>query len=117
MYFAPTIFFYRNIISIFEEQCGVCCAVGGCDVLENPENGAVATSGLAPGSTATYTCDPGYELVGTALQTCGSDGEWSDVPPTCSRMLKLIGKTLIFWQQVQMVFWQANASPMIACVY
>jgi CUB/sushi domain-containing protein len=59
------------------------CGVGGCPVLENPANGVVMTTGLSPGDTATYTCDPGYELVGTAVQTCGNNGEWSDVPPTC----------------------------------
>ena len=64
-------------------------SVGGCDMLDNPENGVVETTGFAPSDTATYTCNSGLELVGTRVRTCGTDGEWSDVPPTCRRKLRL----------------------------
>ena len=49
----------------------------------DPANGMVTVTGNSPGDTATYTCNDGYILEGSASQTCGPDGAWSDVPPTC----------------------------------
>ena len=40
---------------------------------------------LQPGSTATYKCDDGYELFGTATRTCNLDGQWSDELPYCGK--------------------------------
>ena len=37
------------------------------------------------GDTVTYTCDDGYDLIGTETITCTSDGTWSDEPPMCGR--------------------------------
>ena len=54
-----------------------------CPNLVIPANGMVAMTGNLVGDTATYTCDPGFELVGNATQTCLSDGTWSDIPPVC----------------------------------
>ena len=56
-----------------------------CPSLTDPANGMVMWTGLNPGSTATYTCDEGFELNGVETRTCQSDGTWSDVPPTCDR--------------------------------
>ncbi|XP_076821796.1 sushi, von Willebrand factor type A, EGF and pentraxin domain-containing protein 1-like isoform X2 [Clavelina lepadiformis] len=36
------------------------------------------------GDRATYTCDRGYELSGSAESRCTSSGRWSDPPPTCT---------------------------------
>ena len=41
-----------------------------------------------------YTCDEGHILVGTANQTCESNGMWSANVPLCNRKLKLIRATL-----------------------
>ena len=38
-------------------------------------------------STATYTCDLDYTLIGVTSRTCDSDGMWSDSPPTCESKL------------------------------
>ena len=56
-------------------------------------------SGVAPGDTALFTCNPGFQLEGTSPLTCGNDGEWSDDPPTCRRKLLSVCKsfcTLVF---------------------
>ena len=37
-------------------------------------------------STANYSCNSGYNLVGTATVTCTTSGEWSDGAPTCQCM-------------------------------
>ena len=52
----------------------------------NPANGMVSFSATTPGSSATYTCNTGYQLVGTSPRTCQSDGTWSGSDPTCTRM-------------------------------
>ena len=59
-----------------------------CPMLTDPADGQVVWTGLTPDSTATYTCDEGFELNGTQTRTCQSDGTWSGDPPTCERMYK-----------------------------
>ena len=41
-----------------------------CLVLLNIDNGTVTSTGMSIGDTATYTCNPGFELIGTATLTC-----------------------------------------------
>ena len=40
-------------------------------------------TGLTPGSTATYSCDEGYELSGSGQLVCQDDGTWDGPAPTC----------------------------------
>jgi len=56
-----------------------------CQPLTAPSNGAmsVAASVRYP-ATVEYTCEPGYELTGTASASCGTNTEWSSVAPTCN---------------------------------
>ena len=55
-----------------------------CGSLRNPVNGQVdMSSGTTFMSTATYTCNAGYDLIGPISRTCGSDGVWSPAVPTC----------------------------------
>ena len=57
-----------------------------CPSLSNPANGNVAlSSGLALGSTATYTCINGYRTSFSSLRYCQADGQWSGEQPTCIR--------------------------------
>ena len=37
--------------------------------------------------TATYSCYPGYKLVGDSISTCQATGVWSGSAPTCQRIL------------------------------
>ncbi len=61
-------------------------------------NGAVDTSsGTTFMMTATYTCNTGYNIVGSESRTCGAsgtsgattltDGVWSPAAPVCESML------------------------------
>ena len=54
-----------------------------CPDLDDPDNGDVDTDGNTPGSTATYTCNSGFELMGKGTRSCQSSGEWDGVPPVC----------------------------------
>ena len=40
-------------------------------------------STLTYGSTVTYSCNVGYNLVGSLSQTCNASGTWSGNPPQC----------------------------------
>ena len=54
-----------------------------CDELSSPANGDVIWNGTTSGSTATYTCDSGYQLSGDQTRTCQNTGVWSGEEPTC----------------------------------
>lgn len=57
------------------------------DELTDPENGRVLFSTLTVGSTANYTCDIGFRLIGNSMRVCVNSGtlEWSGDEPTCER--------------------------------
>ena len=52
-------------------------------------NGMVTFTGNSVGDTATYTCNTGFELVGSATTTCGqvdvNSAVFSPTPPVCRR--------------------------------
>ena len=56
-----------------------------CDELPNPQMGQVTktNNGYYP-SSATYSCDVGYDLVGTATRTCDTEGAWDGSAPACA---------------------------------
>ena len=51
----------------------------------DPANGAVEVSGSTPGSTAVYTCNEGFHLVGRQTIVCSLDWLWGAEPPICIR--------------------------------
>ena len=54
-----------------------------CPSIGAPDNGAIDCSGSCMGDTCTVTCDPGYELSGSATRTCQDDGSWSGTEAVC----------------------------------
>ena len=58
-------------------------SIVSCVDLTDPANGQVVESGFTPASTATYTCNSGYQLVGDSPRTCQDNGQWSGTAPTC----------------------------------
>ena len=54
-----------------------------CEELQNPTNGQVSMTDQSFSSTATYTCDSGYELIGDEVRRC-VDGEWTGQEPSCN---------------------------------
>ena len=61
----------------------VCFTIVMCPELLDPSNGAVTVSGLTVGSTASYTCDAGFELSENILRMCETGGVWSGSEPLC----------------------------------
>ncbi|XP_064386419.1 uncharacterized protein LOC135334961 isoform X2 [Halichondria panicea] len=61
------------------------CVAVDCGPLNPPSNGAVDTSsGTTFMMTATYTCNTGYNIVGSDTRTCGEDKTWTPDAPTCT---------------------------------
>jgi hypothetical protein len=60
------------------------CESIDCGTLSPPTNGMVAVPTTTFGSVATYTCDTGYALMGSATRTCGPGGAWDGAEPTCA---------------------------------
>ena len=54
-----------------------------CDDLGAPFKGQVVLGGRSPGSKATYSCSPGYQLVGSSTRICQNNGQWSGSTPFC----------------------------------
>ncbi len=54
-----------------------------CPALGSPPNGEVMIGDLEMGSTANFSCNPGYVISGESTLICESGGEWSSAPPTC----------------------------------
>ena len=55
-----------------------------CPNLTAPVNGMVSFTGNKIGDTATYSCNSGFELVGTRNITCQSNAQWSAPSPVCN---------------------------------
>ena len=62
---------------------GTLSTVIECDSLPDIKNGRVLLSGTTVGSTATYSCNKGFVLVGESTRICQSSGEWSGKEPVC----------------------------------
>ena len=56
-----------------------------CGDLDDPENGQVSLTGITFGSKAIYTCNDGFELVGSSVRMCLATGEWMGEAPVCER--------------------------------
>jgi CUB/sushi domain-containing protein len=59
------------------------CVAGTCAVPTAPANGSVSAPTLTVGSTATFSCNAGFNLTGSSSETCQSNGTWSGSTPTC----------------------------------
>ncbi|XP_017853153.1 sushi, von Willebrand factor type A, EGF and pentraxin domain-containing protein 1 [Drosophila busckii] len=59
------------------------CLVDWCPDPQPITGGHVHFTDKRAGSTATYTCELGYVLVGEAIISCGLGGEWSSKTPSC----------------------------------
>ncbi len=82
----------------------ITCATVGitCRALDSLENGTIGYSSLVTTepfsyeTTATYRCDPGYNITrGNNVRTCTGDGstpsgQWNGAAPQCPRMFYYI---------------------------
>ncbi|KAG8133887.1 hypothetical protein E2320_011636, partial [Naja naja] len=54
-----------------------------CGELPTPPNGNKIGTQITYGSTAIFTCDLGFMLVGSAVRECLSSGLWSGTETRC----------------------------------
>ncbi|WAR08657.1 CSMD3-like protein [Mya arenaria] len=60
------------------------CAIKDCGALTAPQDGTVdASAGTTFGASAVFSCNTGYQAIGTTTLECLDTGVWSDVEPTC----------------------------------
>src|SRR5262249_28751942 len=60
------------------------CAPSPCAPnLTAPTNGTVTPTSGTTGTVATYACNTGFTLSGSAMRTCQTDGTWGGSAPTC----------------------------------
>ncbi|XP_042878589.1 sushi, von Willebrand factor type A, EGF and pentraxin domain-containing protein 1-like isoform X2 [Penaeus japonicus] len=57
-----------------------------CPIPIQIRQGSISGSDYTFGSTITYTCDEGYELVGENIRTCQENKEWSGTEPFCKEI-------------------------------
>ncbi|XP_064385046.1 sushi, von Willebrand factor type A, EGF and pentraxin domain-containing protein 1-like isoform X2 [Halichondria panicea] len=70
-------------------QCPTVPTSDNCQSLSSPTNGRVSASSTAFGSTATYSCNLGYSLVGASTRSCESQGSaWSGNTPSCQAAVR-----------------------------
>ncbi len=60
-----------------------CTELLECPSLTAPANGAVQVASRGIGSTATYSCNNGYELAGAVSRSCQNTLKWSGASPSC----------------------------------
>ncbi|KAK6729743.1 hypothetical protein RB195_006660 [Necator americanus] len=59
------------------------CEVVDCDRPPSIPKGSISVSTTTFGSSANYSCQDGYRLIGHAIVTCGSTGVWEPAVPAC----------------------------------
>ncbi|XP_025893196.1 CUB and sushi domain-containing protein 3-like [Nothoprocta perdicaria] len=59
------------------------CQIISCGELPTPPNGNKIGTQITYGSTAIFTCDSGYMLVGSTVRECLSSGLWSGIETRC----------------------------------
>ncbi|KAK7111927.1 uncharacterized protein [Littorina saxatilis] len=65
------------------------CEASQCpslDPLVNGEKPTVTGSGTGFGTITNYTCNDGFDLVGSRYTLCQTNGNWSHPAPTCERI-------------------------------
>ena len=71
--------------TVFHHSCSAALCADPADIV----NGMVTFTGNSVGDTATYTCNAGFELVGSVTTTCGQvdadSAVFSPEPPQCTR--------------------------------
>ena len=77
---------YIHTIAIIVLGCTFCFYIAvDCGPLRQPKNGIVNTiPDTYLNSTATYSCNPGYNLTGNTQRVCQSNGSWSSSAPYCA---------------------------------
>lgn len=72
-------YYSPKTVSLFQEP--IKCKAPG-----NPENGHSSGEIYTVGAEVTFSCEEGYQLIGTNKIMCSESGEWSHLIPHCEGM-------------------------------
>ena len=96
----------RNVYMMFSAYCNTCSMILNfstcivymyicnnniptelvlCPEPNDPTNGTALWIHRAVGNIVTYTCSPGYVLVGASSRTCQENAAWTETAPKCER--------------------------------
>ena len=64
--------------------------VNNCNSLSDPVNGSVDLPETVFRSSATYSCDSGFLLIGNDTRVCQEDGQWSGDDPVCQSKFEIV---------------------------
>ena len=68
---------YQSIFTLFLN-------ITDCGVPNSPGNGSVnTTNGTKYGNMVSFSCNTGFDLIGSHVSTCSEHGNWSTTPPKC----------------------------------
>ena len=85
------------VILIFSETKNFILTGKSCISLQLPLHGNLSLScGFSFGSQASFTCDRGYQLIGSQERLCKRDGSWSGNTTACNGNLMLLYKSACF---------------------
>ena len=71
-----THFLHENLLSISLKE-------RSCGNPGTPTNGKKNSTNYKYGSVISFSCDVGYNLVGSQTRTCQTNGKWTGTQPTC----------------------------------
>ncbi|XP_022796673.1 uncharacterized protein LOC111335087 [Stylophora pistillata] len=66
--------------------------LNNCDNPGSPTNGQKHGSRYWTGERVSFTCMPGYRLIGPSVRLCLPSGQWSGVQPSCHRVCPPLNK-------------------------
>ena len=58
-----------------------------CSMPKDPSSGKVTVRSNGTVSTAEYSCNFGYALIGESTRVCNTDGVWINSEPVCGMFL------------------------------
>lgn len=62
------------------------CKIVKCNPLGTPSNGRINLTKTSYNGQASFTCDDGFNLIGSSTITCMANGNWSDDVPYCKSL-------------------------------
>ena len=76
-----------------------------CGDLTDPASKCMVRFQTTFGSVATYSCYPGFTVIGNSVRTCQANGAWSGKAPVCeSKLTQSTGGLVIFSATGQTVY-------------
>ncbi len=86
VFMASNLAIYTYIMLAAAVQCGDLSTISDGSISYTPPcqvSPSLPDGKRYVGTIATYSCSPGYQLVGGSVRACGPDGTWNETVPTC----------------------------------